>query len=276
MNCPVLIKTALTHGREQLDPLDARLLLQHLLGVSYAYLLAHDDQSLTPWQATTYGAWVARAMQGEPIPYILGTAPFYGRDFHVSPAVLIPRPETEQVVELAVAWLKTRDAWRMVDVGTGSGCIPISVALALPSAGLVTAVDISAPALHIAQQNSRQHHAPVFCWQGDLLTAVGGTFDLITANLPYITDAEWTTLADGVKSYEPTLALRGGGDGLRLVEPLLHQAHTRLRSPGLLLLEIGWQQGKATVALAQQIFPQATVTLYSDVAGHGRVVAIRC
>jgi release factor glutamine methyltransferase len=271
----VLIKTALTHGRGQLDPTDARLLLQHLLGVSYAYLLAHDDESLTANQAETYLAWVARAGQGEPIPYILGTAPFYGREFVVSPAVLIPRPETEQVVRLGVAWLQAKQGWRMVDVGTGSGCIPLSVALALPGAGVVTAVDISAPALHIAQQNGQKHEAVVHYWQGDLLTAVAGSFDLITANLPYITDAEWTSLADGVKSYEPTLALRGGADGLRLVEPLLRQALTRLASPGLMLLEIGWQQGEVTVALAEQIFPHATVTLYHDEAGHGRVVAIQ-
>ncbi len=280
----MFIQDALHHGRGQLDLLEARLLLQQLLGVSHAYLLAHGEARLTASQSATYAAWVARAAQGEPVPYILGTAPFYGRDFLVSPAVLIPRPETEQVVELALAWLKAQPArspsnpWRVIDVGTGSGCLPLTLALEIERETgqpvQATAVDISPAALAVAQENSRRLGAKVRLVQGDLLTAVAGTFDLITANLPYVTDSEWTSLDDGVKSYEPALALRGGADGLQLIQKLLQQAPARLRRPGLLLLEIGWQQGAETAVLARRAFPDAAVVVHPDYAGHGRVVAI--
>ncbi len=276
----MLIQKALTHGRGQIDPLDARLLLQHLLGVTHAYLLAHGDAPLTTEQADTYHTWVARAAQGEPVPYILGTAPFYGRDFLVSPAVLIPRPETEQMIHLALRWLKEQpprsagNPWRILDVGAGSGCIPISIALEMTPAAQITAVDISPAALAIAQENARRLGAEVTFVLSDLLTAVDGSFDLITANLPYITDGEWTTLDDGVKSYEPSLALRGGADGLRLIEKLLTQVPAHLSSPSLILLEIGWQQGVDTAVLARRLLPHTAVSVHQDYAGHDRVVAI--
>ncbi|MCA9979555.1 MAG: peptide chain release factor N(5)-glutamine methyltransferase [Anaerolineales bacterium] len=248
--------------------------------MNYAYLLAHDDQPLTAEQNETYRAWVARAAQGEPVPYITGTAPFYGRDFAVNPAVLIPRPETEQLVELACKWLGEQaprppeKPWRIIDVGAGSGCIPITVALESRQAVQITAVDVSPAALTVAQENARRLGANVHFVQSDLLTAVSGSFDLITANLPYIADAEWPTLDDGVKSYEPALALRGGVDGLDLIGQLLHQAVSRLHTPSLLLLEIGWQQGSNTAVLAQRIFPNAAVAIHQDYAGHDRFVAI--
>jgi release factor glutamine methyltransferase len=274
----MLIRTALKHGRGRLDPLDARLLLQHLLGVNYAYLLAHDHEVLSDKQSATYRAWVDRAEQGEPVPYILGSAPFFGRDFWVTPAVLIPRPETEQLVQMGLDWLHAGPAQprplRILDVGAGSGCIPVTLALEAKRPVVVTAVDISLPALKVAQENARRLGAEVQFVQSDLLTAVSGQFDLITANLPYVTDGEWTTLDDGVKSYEPALALRGGANGLVLIEKLFHQAPIHLRSHSLLLLEIGWRQGADTAVLARQMFPQATMSVYPDLAGHDRLVAI--
>lgn len=269
------------HGRAQLTAtsstpeLDARLLLEHLLGVDHATLIAHGDELLTPDQQTAYEALLDRVQQREPIPYITGHAPFFDIELAVSPAVLIPRPETEQLVETAVAWAKEHPPQHAADIGTGSGCIAISLARRLPDCR-VTAVDISAEALTIAQQNARrclpdriQFH------QGSLLEPVSPPVDLILANLPYVTDGEWTMLDDGVKWYEPALALKAGDDGLDLIRPLLQQATTKLTPGGAIFLEIGWRQGTAVCELAQQHFPTATIKLIQDFAGHDRIVAIK-
>lgn len=270
------IKQLLNYGRAHLPPLEARLLAEHVLGVGHAYLVAHDDELVTAEQLATYQALIHRAAQHEPIPYLIGHAPFYGREFAVSPAVLIPRPETELLVGRALRWLAEQSFAQppqVVDVGTGSGCIAITLACECPTAE-VTAIDISAEALAIAQRNGAAHGAAVRWVQGDLLAAVPPPIHLLVANLPYITDGEWTSLADGVKSYEPTLALRGGVDGLDLVRPLLAQATHSLASPSLILLEIGWQQGQATCTAARNTFPHATITLHPDDAGHDRLVEI--
>ena len=277
------IQAALVYGRSQLAPhsptpqLDARLLLEHLLGVSHSQLVMHHDTPLTADQVQSYHQLMARAQQQEPIPYIIGHAPFFDFDLYVAPGVLIPRPETEQLVELAVAWAKGRGseaALKAVDVGTGSGCIAIALARQLPHLQ-ITAVDISPDALAIAQQNGRQL-APnrVRFRQGDLLQAIEGPIDLIVANLPYVTSGEWQALADGVKLNEPMLALVGGSDGLNLIRRLLHQATTKLRANGAIFLEIGWQQGKAAGDSARHYFPEAEITVLPDFAGHERIVRI--
>lgn len=254
--------------------LDARLLLQHVLGQDHPYLIAHDGDILSPDQATAYEALVARAAAGEPIPYLTGTAPFYGLDFDVTPAVLIPRPETEQLVEEALAWARPRGLQRVVDVGTGSGCIAVSLATALPEAE-IWAVDISTEALDVARRNAERNvPGRVVFRQSDLLSGVDDHFDLVAANLPYISDGEWTELAVGVKSYEPTLALRGGADGLDLIRRLLTQLTTRLNPDGLALLEIGWRQGHAAAALAEATFPSARIDVLRDFAGHPRHLRI--
>lgn len=274
------IGDALRLGRAQLSSspspvLDARLLLAHVLRRDHAYLVAHDDEPLDPQTAAGYEQLLARAAAGEPIPYLVGHAPFMGLDFAVSPSVLIPRPETEQLVETAVAWGEDRETVRIVDVGTGSGCIAVSLARGLPAAEVI-AVDVSAGALAVAATNAARH-APsrVGLVQADLLTALAPGFDLIAANLPYIAGHEWPTLPIGVKSYEPRVALWGGLDGLSLVRALLPQAAERLRPGGLVLLEIGWRQGKAAASLARESFPEAEVTVLSDFAGHDRIVMIQ-
>lgn len=274
----LIIRQAWRDGRAQLydsptPALDARLLLAHALGRDHAYLVAHDDEALTTAQAAAYAGLLARAAAGEPIPYLLGHAPFFGLDLAVSPAVLIPRPETEQLVEMAIAWGRNRGPLRAVDVGTGSGCIAVTLARGLPAAA-VAAVDVSAAALAVAAANVAQH-APgrVALARGDLLAAIAPGLDLIAANLPYVARSEWTALPDGVKSYEPALALDGGIDGLDIIRALLPQAAARLRPGGLLLLEIGWQQGPAALALAQAYLPAASVALRPDFAGHDRFVA---
>jgi release factor glutamine methyltransferase len=282
------IRAALAYGRRQLSPadsaqLDARLLLIGLLDASHSYLIAHDDQELTADQEVVYRRWLEEAARGCPVPYLLGEAPFYGRTFQVSPAVLIPRPETEMLVEAARRWAAdlgapTGEGLRLVDVGTGSGCLAITLALELPAAR-VTAVDISPAALAIAQANGRRHgfapdSARLQFVQSDLLTAVAAPVDLIAANLPYVAESEWTSLPDGVKLYEPALALKGGVDGLDLIRQLLIQANDRLNRPGAILLEIGWRQGRDAAQLAGALCPDAQVMVKKDLADHDRLVMI--
>lgn len=273
------IDEALAYGRFQLKQsptpeLDARLLLEAVLGVSRTYLLVHGDEALTAVSEATYREYIARATVHEPIPYILGTAPFFDFELKVTRDVLIPRPETEMLVELAVAWAKEREAVQMVDVGTGSGCIPIAIARKNEVAR-ITAVDISPAALAIAQENGhRLVPNRIEFIEGDLLHPINFPIDLLTANLPYVTNDEWTHLADGVKLFEPSLALKGGDDGLDLIRQLLQQAAIRLNPAGAILLEIGWQQGKAVKQLAQTHFPAAKIDLVKDYSGYDRIVFI--
>ncbi len=273
------IDEALAYGRIQLNQsptpeLDARLLLEAVLDVSHAYLLVHGDEELTAVSATTYHQYIARAKIHEPIPYILETAPFFDFELKVTSEVLIPRPETEMLVELAVAWAKGRSAIQVVDVGTGSGCIPIAFARKNPEAQ-ITAVDISPAALAIAQENGRTL-APnrINFIEGNLLQPINFPIDLLTANLPYVTNDEWTHLPDGVKLFEPSLALKGGDDGLDLIRQLLQQTITRLNPEGAILLEIGWQQGKAVKQLTQTYFPSAQIEIIQDYSGNDRIVFI--
>lgn len=273
------IKEAWAFGRSELShsaspALDARLLLEHLLGVSHSFLITHEEEPLTADQEGDYLALIERARQKEPIPYLRGSMPFCGLDFHVGPGVLIPRPETEQLVEMALKWAEHRQPLRLVDVGTGSGCIAICLARKLAQAS-VDAVDISGQALNVARLNAKAL-APdrVRFHQGDLLAPISNPVDLIIANLPYITEGEWTAIDDGVKLYEPAIALRGGEDGLDLIRQLLQQARSKLNPGGAIFLEIGWRQGALARTVAQSCFPAGRVTVSSDFAGNDRIVTI--
>ncbi len=284
------IRAALAYGQAQLQAsdspaLDARLLLEHVLQVDHAYLIAHDGRRLLSRQESTYRRLVRRAALREPIPYLTGWAPFFGRRFKVSPAVLIPRPDTEFLVEQAVKWI---GEWRasslpgrdsgpfVVDVGTGSGCVAITLALET-GAGKIEAVDISPKALDIARQNATLLNAAdlVTCRQGSLLGPVSGRPDLIVANPPYIADPEWTALDDGIKWYEPDIALRGGPDGFVVIRQLLVEAEARVMPGGAILCEIGWQQGSTARDLARAILPKAKVEVLADYGGRDRLLAIQ-
>ena len=274
------IQEAWAYGRTHLTQasvtpdLDARLLLEYVLQVNHSHLIAHDEENLTDAQAQRYRRLIHRAQQEEPIPYITGTAAFYGLDFQVTPAVLIPRPETEQLVEYALSWAKFKERPHIVDVGTGSGCIAVSLSLHLAQA-LVSAVDVSAEALVVARKNARRYVPNrINFYEGNLLEPILEQVDFIVANLPYIASHEWTLVDDGVKWYEPTVALEGGSDGLDLISEMLQQSTTRLRSGGAIFMEIGWQQGQAVKQLARLHFPNADVVLIADYAGHDRFVSI--
>jgi release factor glutamine methyltransferase len=211
-----------------------------------------------------------------PIPYLIGKAHFRDLVLQVTPAVLIPRPETEQLVELALAWAEGEGGVHYaVDVGTGSGCIAISLARGL-SGAVVAATDISSEALALAQANARECGAEnIQFLRGHLLTPVAFQPDLIVANLPYIADDEWTLVDDAVQWYEPLLALNGGPDGLVLIADLLRQAAIRLRAGGAIFLEIGWRQGPEVVKLARQTFPAADIAVVPDLIGHDRYLVIK-
>ncbi len=273
------IADALYQGKTQIAPIsdsagaDAQRLLCAVLGCERAWLLAHRDQHLTPDQRTAYEAWVARAAMGEPLPYILGRQAFYDRDFWVTPAVLIPRPETELLLEQALAYAAGCPLM-VADIGTGSGALAVTFAALQPQTR-VYATDISPDALAVARANATQHHADITFFEGDLAQPLldhAVHCDLIMANLPYIAAAEVPTLQ--VSHYEPLLALDGGADGLVLVRRLLAQLPTVMNDAALILLEIGAGQGQATLAIAQHAFPAWDVTLLPDYAGHDRIIRI--
>ena len=259
------------------EPLDAPLLLAHILAIPRAALLAHPEHTLTAEQSAMFRALIVRRAAGEPVAYLTGTRAFYDRAFRVTPDVLIPRPETEHLIAQALAWAIGRSALRIVDVGTGSGAIAVTLAAHLPDAH-VWAVDVSAAALAVARENAaRQGVADrVTCVQGDLLApavAAQRRADLIAANLPYIARPDLDALA--VSHWEPRLALDGGPDGLDLIRRLLADVPRVLAPDGLLLLEIGAEQGAAVCALAQQALPGAVVRTAADYAGLDRVVSVQ-
>ncbi len=227
---------------------DAELLLLHTAGQTRTALLTHPDHALTDAQLAIYDAAIARRVHQEPIQYITGVQEFYGRSFAVSPAVLIPRPETEHLVEAVLA-LAPAPA-RVLDIGTGSGILAITLALELPRAELI-AVDLSTAALAIAEQNAQQLGAAdrVRFVESDLFGALDEEppFDCIVSNPPYVAETE--ALEPQVRDYEPALALFAGTDGLAIYRRLIPQAILHLHPGGRLLLEIGHGQQDAIANL---------------------------
>jgi release factor glutamine methyltransferase len=338
MHDQTTISVALSQATEllrQASPtarLDAELLLAHALGYPRAHLLAEGRQELTSAHLETFRALVARRSALEPVAYITGRREFYGLDFLVDPRVLVPRPETELLVELALAWTMDDRRWTMehgivepqnwansaiprtknreptihvqhhvssvrtsdegqrttdgqpssivhgprsitiADIGTGSGCIAVALAANLPEARII-AVDLSPDALDVTRLNVERHgvQGRVQLRQGDLLAPLDGPVDLIASNPPYTV---LTAIDEGVRRHEPHLALDGGPDGLDLYRRLLEQAPGFLKPNGVVLLEIGAEQGQAVAALALAAFPGAIVTVHQDLAGLDRVVSV--
>jgi release factor glutamine methyltransferase len=253
--------------------MDAQALLAHVVGETRAWVAAHPEAELSGKQAAVYAEKLAAVQAGTPLPYILGEWPFFGRAFAVMPDVLIPRPETELLIETALDWLGADDARRdAADVGTGSGIIAVTLACEMPDLR-VTASDISEAALGVAQENARRHEAAVTFIETSLLHGVAGPFDLIAANLPYIPSEPLKALP--IYGREPQVALDGGADGLRLIDGLLADAPRVLKPGGMLLLEIEAGAGEKTVRLARERFRDATMDVLPDLAGHERLVRIQ-
>ena len=225
---------------------DAAVLLLHLLGIERSTLIAHPERKLEREQQAAYQRLLERRLAFEPVQYITGTIDFYGLTLAVAPGVLIPRPETELLVEAVVTRVAANA--RILDVGTGSGAIAIALAKHLPHAE-VHAVDISAEALRIARANAERNGVQIHFAESDLLTSATGLFEVIVSNPPYIARSEAPTLAAQVRDYEPHTALFAGTSGLEVYERLIPQAAAALTSDGLLALEIGYGQRDAIAAL---------------------------
>jgi len=255
--------------------LEAQVLLAHILGCQRSWVLAHPEICLNPEQSAELESRLTRLENGEPLPYVLQRREFFGLDFSVSPQVLIPRPETELLVEQALGWLRANPGRRSaLDVGTGSGCIALALAVNVPDLHIL-ASDISSDALEQAGENLDRiaGQARVDFILADLIPAVREPVDIICANLPYIPSDELAKLKVAV--WEPRIALDGGPDGLSLIRRFLEQAPASLAPGGLLLMEIEAGQGKAALDLAGQAFPRAEIVLLPDLAGRDRLVRIR-
>ena len=253
---------------------DAETLLLHLIGKNRAWLLAHHDDNFAGCKAIGYAALLNRRQKGEPIQYITGETEFYGLPFHVTPEVLIPRPETEHLVEKVVELLPLFPNPRVADIGTGSGAIAIAVAHEWPRARL-TATEISASALELARSNAERtgFANPIRFLQGDLLAPISGErFDLIVSNPPYVPVSDRPSLSVEVRDFEPSLALFAGDDGLDIYRLLIPAAFTSLIPGGYLVLEIGFGQSDAVhTLLAAAGFTRIEFT--PDLQGIPRVVA---
>lgn len=250
--------------------LEAQLLAAHGLGVARPWLIAHDDHRLSPRQHEDLEGLLERRLGGEPMAYILGRRAFYDLELAVTPAVLIPRPETELLVEAALARLPADASCRILDLGTGSGAIALALARQRPQA-LITAVDRSAEALAVARANARRLDlGNVRFVQGDWYTGLAGqVFDLIVANPPYVADDD-PHLRQGDVRFEPAQALRAGADGLADIRAIVAGAPEHLRPGGWLLLEHGHDQAAACQRLLAAAGFEAVFTL-SDLAGLPRV-----
>lgn len=229
---------------------DASTLLAHLLSRDRTFVFAHAGDALSEEQLGAFQCLIERRSGGEPLQYITGHQEFYKLDFEVSPAVLIPRPESELIVETALELLRGDPAPRIADIGTGSGCLAISLLHERPTARAV-AIDVSLAALEIAQQNAARHGVAdrLDLLGSDTLSALDATqvewrFDLIVSNPPYVSEDEMKTLQREV-NYEPRTALAAGADGLSIIRRLLHEARPFLRSGGHLIFEIGFGQSEA-------------------------------
>ena len=305
-NTPVQLRQALHDGLARLEAagveptdinaarLSAEVLLFHVAHCDRAHLYAHPERELTPDEQQQYEALIARRAAGEPLQYIIGHQEFWRMDFRVTPAVLIPRPETEHLVEQTLVLARKfhpeafaeaahgtdlqekalrGKALRLIDVGTGSGAIAVSLAHELPQAE-VAAVDLSPEALDVARQNAERLGARVQFTVSDVLAAVPEepVFDFVVSNPPYVGLDEADKVQQVVLQNEPHLALFAGAEGLAVIRRLVPQAGARLRPGGWLLMEIGWSQSEMVKAL---LVGWHNIHVINDLAGVPRIVAAR-
>jgi release factor glutamine methyltransferase len=276
-NSPAIFRAALVYGATRLNHLpnarrDAELLLLRATCKDRAFLLTHPSAELTPEQQSTYEQWLTRRAQHEPIQYITGEQEFYGLTIRVTPDVLIPRPETEHLVEALLERVPPNAFIRIADVGTGSGAIAIALAHKLPNA-TITALDNSAAALAIARQNAERHNltARIRFLESDLLNAVADErFEAIVSNPPYVPESE--ILEPQVRNFEPHTALYAGPAGLDIYQRLIPQAWQSLNPQGWLMMEIGHGQQNA---LANLLTEWNEVEFIHDLQGIPRVAISR-
>ncbi len=258
--------------------LDSQVLLAHVLAQQRSWLFAHHDHELSRRNCRRYTELITRRMRREPVAYLLGRKEFYGLEFVVDQRVLIPRPETELLVDLVLAQIndRPRQAVVVADIGTGSGAIAVTVSLHAPEAK-VYGLDISRDALDVAEENSQRltpGRGPQFL-EGDLLNPLPEPADVIVANLPYIADDEYSGLQPDVRDYEPRLALQAGAEGLDLIRRLLEQFPDKVRPNGAVLLEIGSRQGEMVANMAQALQPKPSyVGVRRDYSGLVRMVTL--
>lgn len=265
------------HGSES-PRLDAEILLAHARGCQRIQLYTQYDTELEPEERAIMRDLVRRRATLEPVAYLVGYREFFGIEFDVEPGVLIPRPDTESLVVTALEILKELPSASVLDVCTGTGCIPISVAENCENATL-TAVEIDDRAFQIAQRNLDKHELTnrISLLQGDLFSPLpsDARYDVITANPPYVTDEEMDTLQPDVRLHEPQLALRGGVDGLDFVRRLVAESGLWLTDNGALLLEIGEKQSEAVTQLFADSGAYEPAQIVKDLGGHSRVVWAR-
>jgi len=276
----VTLKQALNHANGILAanniedaPLECMLLMRHALGISRIQLYMEFNNELDPGQEETFWNLIKRRLCGEPTAYITGHREFYGLDFYVNPNVLIPRPESELLVENAIKLAQNYPVSSIAEIGTGCGAIAISLAKSLPQAKIY-ATDISASALEVALFNCQKHGVvnSICLLQGDMLEPLPEPVDLIVANLPYVKQSELRQVNPA--NFEPPLALNGGSDGLEKIYQLCYQVSGRLCPQGCLLLEIGQGQGRAIINFLHSLFPSANIEITPDLGGIDRMVSL--
>ncbi len=285
----ITVKDILKQGRQMLvlagresAQLDTYVLLGHVLKVERATFYAYSEREITAEQEQCFLSLIERRKQGEPVAYLVGHKEFYGLDFLVDRRVLIPRPETERLVETALNIIHRRFALGqtpvVADIGTGSGAIAITLVVEEPRLPYIYASDLSSDALEVARLNCQRHHVEqhVRLLQGDLVESLPESVDLLIANLPYVGTEETTALAPDVRAYEPHLALFSGPQGLDLFQRFGIQVQQlgMLNKGAVILLEIGYQQSAPLIQLFYELWPQATITCEKDYAGWDRVLQI--
>jgi release factor glutamine methyltransferase len=254
--------------------LDTQLLLSEVLDRTRTWILTHPEVKLENVQKQAFLNDLARCESGEALPYILGWWEFSGRRFQINPEVLIPRPETELLIEKALLFLTSHPSKRMaIDVGTGCGCIAVTLAVEIPDLFIV-ATDIERGALRIARKNAIDHQvrSRLRFVQTDLLSSVFASFDLICANLPYIPTEDLPDLV--VAKREPRSALDGGEGGMQVLHRLMTQIPDLLKPRGRVMLEIGAGQAEVVQTIAQETFPSSTIGVHQDLAGRDRLLVI--
>lgn len=259
--------------------LDAQVLLAYVLEVDRSWLFANHDYKLTAAETEAYTDLIARRAEHEPVAYLIGRKEFYGLEFIVDSRVLIPRPETELLVDAVLRWLDVREspASQIADVGTGSGAIALSIANNYPDASIY-ALDISQDALNVAGRNVKRldKRNQVTLLEGDLLAPLPQKVDIIAANLPYISRDIYNDLVPDVREYEPSVALQGGTEGLDPISHLLQQAPHNINPGGGIFLEIAHDQGAQCLALCEEHLPDhVTVDVRKDYSDRDRLITIQ-